>query len=396
MLTAVATPATKTYDATGFDQTTFKVTSIDWAYTDTDAANRLGGTLGWSIAPAQGNSNSYPGAGTYVLTPSGLTSSDYSVSFATATLTIDKATPTVTATGGTFTYAPNTPRAGTGSATGIGGAALPFTLSYTEGATVLPGAPMDAGSYTVTATFAGDLNYNTASASDAITINKAAATIELSNLLFQYSLNTPRTPTVTTNPLGLQTVTVTYSVNGSTPTLTAPSAVGVYRIEATLVNRNYEGSESGYLVIYDPSAGFVTGGGWIKYSGASCRLAACAGLGGQADFGFVSKYLKGANVPTGNTRFEFHAGTLAFASTSYEWLVVGGGRAQFKGVGKINGQGDYGFLLTAVDGTTDKFRIKIWDRAAGGSEDDTVFDNGSEASLDKVNGNGSIVVHSAK
>ncbi|MBO0700409.1 MAG: hypothetical protein J2P46_18575, partial [Zavarzinella sp.] len=51
--------------------------------------------------------------------------------------------------------------------------------------------------------------------------------------------------------------------------------------------------------------------------------------------------------------------------------VVGGPKAQYKGVGTINGAGDYGFLLTAIDGQrpggggADKFRIKIWDRSTG-------------------------------
>ena len=41
---------------------------------------------------------------------------------------------------------------------------------------------------------------------------------------------------------------------------------------------------------------------------------------GKATFGFVSKYLKGANVPSGNTAFQFTAGSLNFKSTGYEWL----------------------------------------------------------------------------
>jgi hypothetical protein len=80
--------------------------------------------------------------------------------------------------------------------------------------------------------------------------------------------------------------------------------------------------------------------------------------------------------------------------------VVAGTRAQFKGVGTINGRGNYGFLLVAVDGGTggmDSFRMKIWDRDAGGSEDNTVFDNGGETNtetlLNKISGGGSIVIH---
>ncbi len=61
-----------------------------------------------------------------------------------------------------------------------------------------------------------------------------------------------------------------------------------------------------------------------------------------------------------------------FFSDDYDWLVVAGSKASFKGSGKINGKGDYGFLLTATDGSllpknaadkSDKFRIRIWSKA---------------------------------
>jgi hypothetical protein len=159
------------------------------------------------------------------------------------------------------------------------------------------------------------------------------------------------------------------------------------------------------FAVYDPSAGFVTGGGWIRYDAASCTI--CGGQPGQGDFGFVSKYVyqkdKTTPVLTGNTRFEFHAGSLLFNSTNYEWLVVSGNatRAQYKGTGQMNGGSTvYGFLLTALDGTPDKFRIKIWNTTTNY----VVFDNQmnqAESSdmataLDKVNGNGSIVIHAPK
>jgi hypothetical protein len=73
-------------------------------------------------------------------------------------------------------------------------------------------------------------------------------------------------------------------------------------------------------------------------------------------------------VPTGNTEFQFKAGDLNFHSDSYDWLVVAGPKAMFKGSGTINGAGNYGFMLSAVDAAetpstdTDLFRIKIWDK----------------------------------
>ncbi len=119
------------------------------------------------------------------------------------------------------------------------------------------------------------------------------------------------------------------------------------------------------MVVYDPAAGFVTGGGWINSPAGA--YAADPTLTGKANFGFVSKYQKGATVPTGKTEFQFKAGGLNFQSTSYDWLVVAGAKAQYKGTGTVNGVGGYGFMLTAIDGQqpggggVDKFRIKIWD-----------------------------------
>ena len=112
---------------------------------------------------------------------------------------------------------------------------------------------------------------------------------------------------------------------------------------------------------------------------------------GKATFGFVSKYKKGADVPTGNTEFQFKAGDLNFHSTSYDWLVVTGSDfAKFKGSGTINGQGDYKFQIWAGDNDPDTFRIKIWYEDGGGEV--VVYDNGPDQEI----GGGSIVVHTAK
>ena len=72
-------------------------------------------------------------------------------------------------------------------------------------------------------------------------------------------------------------------------------------------------------------------------------------LVGKAGFGFVSRYQPGTSAPDGNTQFRFHAGDLGFKSTEYEWLVVAGARGMFKGSGTINGEGGYGFVLSAID-----------------------------------------------
>ena len=114
----------------------------------------------------------------------------------------------------------------------------------------------------------------------------------------------------------------------------------------------------------------------------------------------MSKYKKKDEVPTGNTQFVFKAGDLKFHSTSYEWLVVAHHKAKYKGSGTVNGDGDYGFMPSAIDANltpstdVDLLRIKIWDKDNG---DSVVYDNqmGDDDNADPatVIGGGSIVIH---
>ncbi len=130
-----------------------------------------------------------------------------------------------------------------------------------------------------------------------------------------------------------------------------------------------------YVVVYDPAGGFVTGGGLID-SPAGAYLPAPL-VAGRAQFAFISKYQKGASIPQGTTSFRFNAANFVFASTSYEWLVVSGAKATYKGRGTVNGLGDYGFLLSTVDGDSqsvpgpDRLRLKVWNRLSG----DVIYDN---------------------
>ena len=166
----------------------------------------------------------------------------------------------------------------------------------------------------------------------------------------------------------------------------AQSAVpGVYTITASISTLTGTLQDTWTLVIYDPSAGFATGGGWIN--SPTGAYAGDLSLSGKATFGFVSKYQKGASVPTGNTEFVFHAASFKFKSTIYDWLVVAGSTAQYKGEGTINGAGSYKFMLWADDGGkigSDTFRLCITD-----SDGAKVYDNGVKQAIL----GGSIVVH---
>jgi PKD repeat protein len=172
---------------------------------------------------------------------------------------------------------------------------------------------------------------------------------------------------------------------------------GVYTVQVTVTDDDGDSDTGSYefIVIYYPSGGFVSGGGWID-SPAGAYVPDPT-LTGKALFGFVSKYAKGASAPTGNTRFRFRVGDLAFYSESYQWLVVnqGGTNAQFKGSGTVNDQSApsgeaYKFMLWAKDDDAtygDTFRIKIWYEE--GDSEVVVYDNG----FDQPIGAGNIKVH---
>lgn len=150
------------------------------------------------------------------------------------------------------------------------------------------------------------------------------------------------------------------------------------------------------LAVYDPESGFVTGAGWINSPPGA--FAADPTRTGKGIFAFVSRYQRGATVPDGNTQFRFQAAGLDFRSTSYQWLVIAGARAQFKGTGTIGGVGDYEFLLTAIDGQVnggggiDRFRIKIWDRVTGTIVYDNQMGDGDTSGAAMVLGAGAITI----
>ena len=169
-------------------------------------------------------------------------------------------------------------------------------------------------------------------------------------------------------------------------TCTAPhtfAAAGVYSV-TVVVSDDDGGSDSAtfnYVVVVNATGGFVTGGGWIDTPS------------GKGTLNVDAKYQKNDPLPKGNTQFKL-AGS-DFKSTSYDWLVVNGAQAQYQGSGTINGSGSYGFLLTAYDGSPDRFRIRIWDKSNG----NTIYDNapGNPDDIDTANpqalGGGSIQVH---
>jgi hypothetical protein len=184
---------------------------------------------------------------------------------------------------------------------------------------------------------------------------------------------------------------------------TSFAIANVYSIAITLndgaggidIANTLSGNLLGQAVVYDPTAGFVTGGGWINSMAGS--YTASRTLSGQASFGFVSKYQKGANVPTGNTEFNFQVANFAFHGSVYQWLVVSGKQAQYKGTGTINnGTTQYNFMLTCAE--PNGFRIKITDSSSNIVYDNMIGYNAANTGNDGLGntqpiGGGSIQIH---
>jgi hypothetical protein len=180
----------------------------------------------------------------------------------------------------------------------------------------------------------------------------------------------------------------------------AYSSAGTYTISMTVTDDDGGlGTDTVMVVVYDPDAGFVNGGGWFESPPGAYSLD--SSRAGRVRFGFVSRYSKQATSPRGHVEIHYDARRLHFRSIGHQHsLVVSGGTAQYRGVGSLNGESGYGFLLTALDGDgpggdgVDRIRIKIWD-----SSGDVVYDSalGASDDMDSADpqpiGGGNISVH---
>jgi hypothetical protein len=95
---------------------------------------------------------------------------------------------------------------------------------------------LTAGAHAIKAVYDGDANFKADSATVTQNVNKAPATLAVSDLIQVYD-GTQKAVVVTTTPIGLTGVSVTY--NGSA---TVPTNVGAYVVVSSLTNDNYAAS----------------------------------------------------------------------------------------------------------------------------------------------------------
>jgi len=288
------------------------------------------------------------------------------------------------------------------------GGPLTYSWDFGDGDTgsgVSPGhAYGDNGGYTVMLTVTDDEGASSVAASATVTINNVVPTIVSitapsapqpigQNIAVDVGFTDPGTLDTHTGLVdwgdGTNSATSVSETNGS-GTATGNHAYlqpGVYELALTVTDDDLGSATAPYqyVVAFDPDGGFVTGAGWID-SPSGAYLADPA-MVGRASFGFVSRYQRGASVPTGRTDFQFRAADFQFQSTAYDFLVVTQGQrnAQFKGAGTINGAlapdgSEYRFTVWASDSGPDTFRIRIWWEDAGGVET-VMYDNGVQQAI---------------
>jgi hypothetical protein len=165
-LTVTANSATKSY---GQPNPAFTVSY--GGFVNGDSASSLGGALSFST-PATGSSS----VGTYAITPSGLASTNYAISFAGGTLTITPAPLLVTADNSTKIYGQANPAltvSYSGFVNGDTAGSLGGTLSLSTPAT----AASAVGSYATTPSGLTATNYTITFVNGTLTVAPAPLTV---------------------------------------------------------------------------------------------------------------------------------------------------------------------------------------------------------------------------
>jgi hypothetical protein len=243
-----------------------------------------------------------PGSGTLALNCTG--DSNHNAYSGTGSIAINPATPTLSmiCSGGVYT---GSPYSCTGSATGVGGAAVSGAFAFA------PGSETNAGSYPETGIFTSS-NPNYASggtASGTLVITPATPSLSLTCALVTGN-GSPQAcaPGGSATGIGAAAVagTWTYTYNGSP---TVPSAGGTYTVVATFTSSNSNYASGGtasdsFVISLEPTVAVSLSCPTVTYNGAAqgCTAtptpagATCSGLVSETNAGSYPESVTCANA----------------------------------------------------------------------------------------------------
>ncbi len=148
------------------------------------------------------------------------------------------------------------------------------------------------------------------------------------------------------------------SVSGQTLTVSCSFtnvAVNDYEVEIAIEGSYYQGSADPTLIVYDPSRGFITGGGTLSHDGT------------RANVSFEVRYLPNGR-PQGTLLYVEHrpgSDVVVRSSDIAAMAIVAGKISYVEGSATVNGSGKYSFLMTVIDngepGKNDQFGLQVKD-----------------------------------
>ena len=245
-------------------------------------------------------------------------------------------------------------------ATASSGLAVTYTSSNLTVATIVDGNIhiVSAGTAMITATQAGDANWNAATPVERnFTVAKATATVTLGSLAHTYD-GTAKAATATTDPAGL---TVGFTYDGAA---TLPVNAGSYAVVATVNDATYAGTASGTLVIGKATPVITWGApADITYGTLldGTQLNATASVPGT----FVYTPAAGARLDAGagqTLRVSFTPADIANYTTAAKEVTLNVGKASqaitFAALaGKTYGDAPFALSATAVSGLAVAFEL---------------------------------------
>ena len=128
--------------------------------------------------------------------------------------------------------------------------------------------------------------------------------------------------------------------------------VNVYDVTLTINGNFYQGTGSTVLTVYDPSLGFVSGGGSLIHNGF------------KASVGVNIKYLKSGNAQGSLLYIEHRpGGDVVVKSNAIGTMAIVANEAKPTGKATVNGGGNHSFIGRIIDngepGLTDRFGLRV-------------------------------------